>query len=269
MNLIGRVVEAYEDGRLFPAAISRLRRIYYQLKPRRKTKTSAEERLRYLNKLRANRPAIQRLVIDSNNCITDMCLIGGKYASDKSPLKMDGIYRHAYTPIYGLLFAQLKNRPIDIAEIGIWGGEGLKIFRDFFPEARLFGFEFERESIEWVTRLGMKNTRIAFIDVAKEDCITRAFEDAGTRFDIIIDDSTHLAAHQINVIRRCAPFLKDGGMLIIEDIFDDYRAPESLFEEVIREMDEQFSLATFIYPKNRRVNVEDWNNEKLLLLVKS
>jgi hypothetical protein len=90
-----------------------------------------------LSELRANRPAIQRLVIDSNNCITDMCLIGGRYASDKSPLNMDNIYRHAYTPIYGLLFAQMKNRSIDIAEIGIARGEGLKIFRDFFPEARV------------------------------------------------------------------------------------------------------------------------------------
>ena len=122
--------------------------------------------------------------------------------------------------------------------------------------------------IELVTRLGMEKTRIAFINVAEEDCITRAFEESGTRFDIIIDDSSHEASHQISVIRRCAPFLKPGGMLIIEDIYDDFRAPESLFERVIREMHEQFSLATFIYPKNRRVNVEEWNNEKLLLLVK-
>ena len=46
-------------------------------------------------------------------------------------------------------------------------------------------------------------------------------------------------------------------MLIIEDIYDDFRAPKSLFEGVIREMQEQFSFATFIYPKNRRVNVEE------------
>jgi len=59
---------------------------YYHIKPRRKTKIPAEERLRYLSELRANRPVIQRLVIDSNDCITDMCLIGGQYASDKSPL---------------------------------------------------------------------------------------------------------------------------------------------------------------------------------------
>jgi len=197
-----------------------------------------------------------------------MCLIGGKYASDKSPLNMDNIYRHAYTPIYALLFAQMKNRSIDIAEIGLAYGDGLRILREFFPEARLFGFEFLEKSIELSRRLGIEKTRIAFIDVGKEDCITKAFEDAGTRFDIIIDDSSHVPAHQVNVIRRCAPFLKSGGMLIIEDIFDDYRAPESLFEEAVREIHEQLSLATFIYSKNRRVNVEDWNNEKLLLLIK-
>ena len=88
------------------------------------------------------------------------------------------------------------------------------------------------------------------------------------RFDIIIDNSTHTANHQVSVIRRCMPFLKPGGMLIIEDIYDDFRAPEPLFEAVIREMQEQFSFATFIYSKNRRVHVEEYNNEKLLLLVK-
>jgi len=266
MNLIRRVLQAYYDRRLFFAVKSRLRHIYY--KPQRRTKTTAEERERDLNEISTDRSAIQRLVIDSNDCITDMCLIGAKYASDKSPLNLGNVYRHAYTPIYSLLFAQMENRPIDVAEIGIAEGEGLKIFREFFREARLFGFEFSKERIDSVNRLGMEKTRIAFIDVAEEDCITRAFEEAGTKFDIVIDDSTHDANHQINVIRRCAPFLKPGGMLIIEDIFDDHRAPESLFEGVIREMHEQFSLATFIYPKNRRVYVGDWNSEKLLLLVK-
>jgi SAM-dependent methyltransferase len=247
-----------------------LRRIYYYYRHRRKKRRriTAEERERYVKDICANRPAIQRLVIDSNDCITDMCVLGVTSSSDKSPLNVDNRYRHAYTPIYGLLFTQMKNRPIDVAEIGIGDGGGLRIFREFFPEARLFGFEFDRKKIELVTRLGMEKTRIAFINVAEEDCITRAFEASGTRFDIIIDDSSHDASHQINVIRRCAPFLKPGGMLIIEDIYDDFRAPESLFEGVIREMHEQFSLATFIYPKNRRVNVEAWNNEKLLLLVK-
>src|SRR5262249_42051638 len=110
------------------------------------------------------------------------------------------------------------------------------------PEAKLFGFEFDREIIENVTRLGMEKTRIAFIDVAEEECITRAFEESGARFDVVIDDSSHVASHQLNIIRRCSPFLKPGGMLIIEDIFDDYRAPESLFDGVIREMHEQFPL---------------------------
>jgi SAM-dependent methyltransferase len=254
MNLIRRVLQAHSEGRLFDAVNFRLRQIYN--KPR------------ILNEIRADRSAIQRLVIDSNHCITDMCLIGAKYASDKSPLNLDNVYRHAYTPIYNLLFAQMKNRPIDVAEIGVFQGEGLKIFREFFPEARLFGFESEKELIDLVNRLGMEKTRIAFIDVAEEDCITRAFEEAGTKFDIIIDDSSHKANHQINVIRRCAPFLKPGGILIIEDIFDDYRAPEPLFEGVVREMHEQFSFAAFIYPKSRRAYVGNWNNEKLLLLVK-
>ena len=145
----------------------RLRRFYYSYKKKHRTIT-AEEHEKYVNDIRANRSAIQRVVIDFNDCITDMCVLGVKSSSDKSPLNVGNRYRHAYTPIYGLLFAQMKNRPIDVAEIGIRDGGGLRIFREFFPEARLFGFEFDRGLIELVTRLGIEKTRIAFINVAEE-----------------------------------------------------------------------------------------------------
>src|SRR5262245_3958261 len=105
---IQRLIADYKNGNLLPAIIFGLKYYYYQIKPQKKKIIPAEERPRYLNELRANLPAIQRLIIDSNNCITDMCFIGGKYASDKSPLIMG---HHAYTPIYNLLFAQMKNRP--------------------------------------------------------------------------------------------------------------------------------------------------------------
>ena len=70
------------------------------------------------------------------------------------------------------------------------------------------------------------------------------------------------------VIINSFPYLKSGGSLIIEDIFDDERSPEDYFEEVVSRFSEHLALATFIFSKNRHVSVGEWNNEKLLLLVK-
>jgi SAM-dependent methyltransferase len=245
-----------------------LKRIYYGSWRARPRRMNEEDRTRLVADVRGARRPIQKLVIDSNDCITEMCLLGMRFPSDKSPLNVGNRYRHAYTPIYSLLFSALRGRSLDVAEIGLRHGWGLQLLREFFPEARLFGFEFHPEVMEAVADLHIAETRLIPIDVSDADSISRAFEQSGTRFDVIIDDSTHLVDHQVHVIRRCTPFLKPGGILIVEDVFDDFRAPESRFEGVVAEMEGEFSLATFIYPRNRKTHVEEWNNEKLLLLVK-
>ena len=41
------------------------------------------------------------------------------------------------------------------------------------------------------------------------------------KFDIILDDSSHLFEHQINIIKGCTKFMKKSGLLLIEDIYRD------------------------------------------------
>lgn len=218
------------------------------------------------------RSAVNRVIFDSNECTTDLCRIGGRFMTDKSPLNPISEaplkYRHAYTPIYDLLFAPMRHKPLTVAEIGIYNAAGLLTFRDYFSKARLYGFEFDRQLIENARRLQISDTSIDFIDVKDSGEIDRAFERTQKNYDLIIDDSTHHVDDQVRVIRCCTKFLGRGGILIIEDIFDDYRSPEHKFAEVLRDVGDEYCSVNFLFPKNRATSIGDYNNEKLLVMIK-
>jgi len=216
--------------------------------------------------------SVNRIIFDSNECTTDLCRIGARFMTDKSPLipisEAQVQFRHAYTPIYDFLFAPMRHRLISVAEIGIYNAAGLLMLRDYFTKARLYGFEFGQQYIENARRLQIRDTCIDFIDVTDSAEIGRAFQRTQRSYDLIIDDSTHDVEDQVRVIRCCTKFLGPGGILVIEDIFDDFRAPEQKFAEVLREVGDEYCSINFLIPKNRATSTGDWNNEKLLVMIK-
>ena len=85
-------------------------------------------------------------------------------------------------------------------------------------------------------------------------------------FDIIIDDSTHEFKDQVLIIKTVIPFLKPGGILIIEDIFKNIEDMEFLTK--IKDELKYFKEYYFIEPEHINRNSYNWNNDKLLVLVK-
>jgi len=74
-------------------------------------------------------------------------------------------YRHAYTPIYDLLFATIRLQPVTIAEIGICNAAGILMLRRYFSKAGLYGFEFNRQLIGNARKLQLSDISIGFIYV--------------------------------------------------------------------------------------------------------
>jgi predicted O-methyltransferase YrrM len=222
--------------------------------------------------LASTKSAVNRVIFDSNECTTDLCRIGARFKTDKSPLndisEAPLKFRHAYTPIYDLLLAPMRHKPITVAEIGIFYAAGLLMFRDYFSEAKIYGFEFNLQLIENAKKLQMRDTSIDFIDVADSAEIDKAFGRTEEKYDLIVDDATHRVDDQVRVIRCCTKFLKRGGILIIEDIFDDSRAPEHKFTEVLSDVGNEYCSVNFLLPKNRATMTGEWNNEKLLVMIK-
>ncbi|UCI18507.1 class I SAM-dependent methyltransferase [Mesorhizobium sp. B2-1-8] len=125
-----------------------------------------------------------------------------------------------YLETYDRIFAQYRNRPVRILEIGVQNGGSLEIWRKYFPNAELIigcdvnpacaNLVFDDEKISIV--IGDANT-----DEVERDILARS-----PKFDIIIDDGSHLSSDIVRSFARYFPHSTDGGLYIAEDLHCSY-----------------------------------------------
>jgi predicted O-methyltransferase YrrM len=93
------------------------------------------------------------------------------------------------------------------------------------------------------------------------------FTQDGELYDVILDDASHNIDHQVEVIRTGIHFLKQGGLLFVEDIFRD--ADTEKYEKVLNEIKHLVSFHTFIICDHEQRYSPGWNNDKILVLVRA
>ena len=206
------------------------------------------------------------LYIDSTHLSTDLCTSGGYFNTDKSPWALNSVccqHRKGYTAVYAFLFAPLKDKRINFAELGIEQGSSIFMWRNYFPLANIHAFELDEQKIANVKALCSSTLPSVFfhnIDVSNDDGFNRGMESAACTFDVIVDDTSHEIAHQNTIIKNASKYVKPGGMLIIEDI--DRVTPISAFV-----VDEKiWSFYTFVTCHHDNRNCSD--NDKILYLVR-
>jgi predicted O-methyltransferase YrrM len=213
---------------------------------------------------------METLRINYNNTISDLCLIGKKYDTDKSSQRNDVTdtrHCHPYTLFYDSLFKNKKNEQLKIAELGILEGSSLRMWKDYFINSEIFGFEYDNNYISnFKNNFNNERITLEFIDVTNKSSIINAFSKLNIMYDIIIEDTTHLFEHQINVIENTYQYLKPGGVLIIEDIFKAYK--ESDYIDRLKPILHHFQDYYFIELDHINKNSTGWNNDKLFILIK-
>lgn len=211
---------------------------------------------------------INSIRIDSTNSTTDLCMLGVKYPTDKSPYNQNNaLHKHAYTAIYDLLFSHRRYDYLTLAEIGILDNNSMLSWREYFPNATLFGLEYMTEKLNKAISDNLSNTYYNYIDVTNKDSISSELKNMNMLYDIIIEDSTHVFDDQIRFTNEAVKYLKTGGYLIIEDIFID--ADESKYQKELEHLGEYFSTATFIFADHDLKHSPNWNNDKLLVLIRN
>lgn len=208
--------------------------------------------------------------IDYKSCKSELCEIGKHCDTDKSPQRNNvNNYRHchAYTLFYDGIFRNNKNDNLKIAELGVAYGSSLLMWQVYFPHAEIYGFELYEEYINNFKK-NFNNERIilANLDVTKKDCIIKTFNDLNIFYDIIIEDTTHQFEDQIRVIENTYKYLKPGGILIVEDIFKSYN--EIDYYNRLKPILHNFQDYYFIEVKHNNSYCPNWDNEKLLILIK-
>lgn len=151
--------------------------------------------------------------------ITPLCEIARKYACEKCPCSMPfPIQRatenptHPYTPVYWDLFGFWAGEVKHMLEIGINEGRSLRMWRDFFGNAKIYGLDIRPETL-------IKEDRIRTWIVDQNDPVglKEWADERECLFDIIIDDGSHIYDHQVRSLHVLLPYLKPHGVYVIED----------------------------------------------------
>ena len=209
---------------------------------------------------------IPSITIDSTKCVTDLCFLGQVYNTDKSPYNSIG-HRHPYTAVYTLLMAQYKHNPIRFVEIGIAGGASVKLWNKFFEKGTFYFFDRDQNFLDHSAQnVSSVNNTFALMDVSIAESIRESLEKTGGSIDLLLDDSSHNATHQNLIIHEVIPFIRSGGMIIIEDISRD--EPEETYFNMLKDIYFEFSFVSFIVTEHANRYSPGWNNDKLLVLIK-
>jgi hypothetical protein len=120
--------------------------------------------------------------------------------------------QHNYTELYERLFLQWKNEPITIFEIGIANGGSLKMWQEYFPQARIFAVDIEPK-----TQFDNSRVRTFIGDQADRDQLKAAIEAAGEPH-ILIDDGGHTMQQQQVSLGYLFKHVRPGGYYVIEDV---------------------------------------------------
>ena len=210
------------------------------------------------------------LKVNYKNNSSELCEIGRKYDTDKSSQRNNvSNFRHChpYTIFYDDLFKNKRDEKLKIAELGILDGSSLLMWKEYFENAEIYGFEYDNNFINNFKQ-NFNNDRVTLsnIDVTNKDNIIKAFSELNILYDIIIDDTTHQFEDQINVIENTYQYLKPGGILIIENIFKLYN--ENDYINRLTPILENFQDYYFIELDHINRNSTGWNNDKLFILIK-
>jgi hypothetical protein len=137
--------------------------------------------------------------------------IGLKHGTDKAS------HYHDYLSFYDTLFSPRRSLPLTLLEVGVFNGASLRTWREYFPNARIIGADIAPHA----RRLRRDGIDIEYMDQSNlEDLVRVAAKHQP--FDIIIEDGSHMWEHQKTSIKTLFPFLRAGGLYIVEDLQTNY-----------------------------------------------
>ena len=133
------------------------------------------------------------------------------HPSKKPKIKMQA---HGYSRFYHDIFYPIRNKVLNIIEIGSFYGNASAALFFYFKNSKIYGadinpdmFRYKSERIE---NLYVNSSSISSI---KNEIINR-----NIKFDIIIEDASHMLKDQIISLFYLFPILNKGGYFIVEEL---------------------------------------------------
>jgi hypothetical protein len=129
---------------------------------------------------------------------------------------------HFYAQHYETHFSPFRRSKLNILEIGVGGyddpkegGESLRMWRTYFPNANIFGIDIHDKTYHDERRI--KTFKGSQVD---NDFLDSVIKEIG-QIDIVIDDGSHINAHVIHTFKYLFPRI-NCKWYVIEDIQTSY-----------------------------------------------
>jgi hypothetical protein len=124
----------------------------------------------------------------------------------------------SYFHVYERLLKPLVGRHITFVEVGVYNGGSLFMWREFLgPNARIIGIDLNPLAKRWESE-GFE----IFIGNQADPAFWKDFAARVGEVDVLLDDGGHSNLQQIQTVVSMAPFIKDGGLLLVEDTHASY-----------------------------------------------
>jgi len=126
---------------------------------------------------------------------------------------------HSYLDLYERLFYKKRSSALNILEIGIKDGGSIKLWRDYFSNAHIYGLDCVSINKLWDELKNDKQiTLYTSVDAYDVEFFTNNFLSKKIKFDVVLDDGPHSLSSQLKFIELYSQILTDDGILIIEDV---------------------------------------------------
>lgn len=162
--------------------------------------------------------------------------IANLYGTDKGTRGPVASWRaHNYSDVYEAYLWSLRDLRPSVLEIGVGvkgprggtrvnnliaqgrnaaGGASLFMWADFFPDSRIVGLD-----VNDASHLDSDRIQTFVCDQSSDEQLNNFVDNCPIRaFDLIVDDGSHIAAHQQLAFSRLFQLLRPGGLYVIEDL---------------------------------------------------
>ena len=133
--------------------------------------------------------------------------IGSKYPTNKND--------YGFLNIYEKYFKNLRDKKLNILEIGVDKGDSLRLWREYFFNSNICGLDIDKKDFI------IKDVEIYQGDQNDKILLNKIANKYG-KFDIIIDDGSHVSKHVINSFNYLFDHLSQNGIYIVEDLQTSY-----------------------------------------------
>jgi SAM-dependent methyltransferase len=140
---------------------------------------------------------------------------------------------HSYIEVYERMLASYRFRPgVKVLEIGLMNGASMQMWEEFFTNGTVYGIDLNDHPLDMVDLSPMiaeGTHHITLIDATNPVLVNQHF--GGMKFDVIIEDASHLLEHQFSIYENFKDKLNPGALYVIEDI-ENIDATRERFEQI-------------------------------------